>query len=321
MSAELQEMLESELAKVRQSTEQVAKNTVPTERTRAFLQGLTFGGADELEAWFRTVGDKDPNAREEMLQTIRDNLDAYRDARPLEAAGLELTGAVAPSIIALFATGGTALGALGARVAQMFPRTSAALSGLFGTRATNTVLGGSAVGAAQGAATEFGQSEGGFQNRAFDAAQGAAVGAALGAGGTIAGNVFAGGVDAIVDYARRQYGNRAGAAAQRELQRLAQERGITADDAVEMIQNGQLLVENQTLRDIVRTFRAKGGQAAETLRAGLKGRPKSTAMDVKNYLEETLSGTTDENILQKQMGALSVMKDRAQEGKRRRHLL
>lgn len=306
-------MLASELAKVRQSTEQVAKNTVPTQRGRAFFQGLTFGGADELEAWFRTVGDNDPEAYNEMLQTIRDNLDAYREARPLEAAGAEIAGALAPTIIATFATGGTALGAMGAKIASKFPRLASALSGLFGTRATNTVIGGAAVGTAQGAAQGFGQGENSFQERAFDAATGGAIGGALGAGGTVAGNVLAGGVDAIVDYARRQYGNRAAAAAQRELQRLAKERGITPEAAAEMIQNGQLLAENATLRDVLRTYRAKGGEAAEILRQGLTDRPKTTSKDVKDYLERTLSGTTDGNVLQQQMDALSVMKDRAQE--------
>lgn len=308
------ETLEALLA---QGKEQLAnqeaqlKQNVPTERTRAFFQGLTFGGADELEAWFKTVGDKDPEAYEEMLNTIRDNLDAYREARPIEAAGVEIAGALAPTIIATFATGGTALGAVGAKIASRFPRLAKALGGLFGTRATNTVVGGTAVGTAQGAAQGFGQGEGGFQERAFDAATGGVVGGALGAGGTIVGNVAAGTVDKIVDYARRQYGNRAAAAAQRELQRLAKERGISADEAAELIRNGSLLAENATLRDIMRTYRAAGGEAAELLRQGLTDRPKLTSKEATEYLERTLSGTTDGNVLQQQLDALGDMGDKA----------
>ena len=87
----------------------------------------------------------------------------------------------------------------------------------------------------------------------------------------------------------------AAAAAQRELQRIAQERGITAEAAFDLIESGALLAENATLRDVMRTYRAKGGEAAEVLREGLTDRPSGTSKDVKDVLQRGLGGS-DENM-------------------------
>ena len=48
----------AEKIKQRLATHSASKDvdTTPTQRTRSLLQGVTFGGADELEAFFRSLG-------------------------------------------------------------------------------------------------------------------------------------------------------------------------------------------------------------------------------------------------------------------------
>ena len=76
----------------------------PKQRTRSILQGLTFGGADELEAFFRSLGSED---YETAVNEIRGGLAAYKEAEPGAALAYEIGGAAAPAIIASLFSGGS----------------------------------------------------------------------------------------------------------------------------------------------------------------------------------------------------------------------
>lgn len=287
--------------------EQVREET-PTQRSRTFLQGLTFGTADEIEAWLRSANDEEYN---QLLNEIRGNLDAYSKARPLEAGFAEVGGALLPAIVATVATGGGALAAIGSRLPILTQLIGRATGRILGTKGTQTVVGGTAVGATQGALTGFGTGEGGLEPRLRGATGGLIVGGVTGAGGQIAGDILAKGLDGMIDWVRRNKGAKASSAAEREIQRLAKERGISSEDAFKMVLDGGLLVENKTLRDVMRSYRATGGEAAEMLRKGLQPRPSATRKDVTEYLERTLGGEGGQNILKQQTQRLSELKDKA----------
>jgi len=286
--------------------DQVREET-PTQRGRAFLQGLTFGTADEIEAWLRSANDEE---YEQLLNEIRGNLDAYSQARPWEAGIAEIGGAALPALVATVMTGGSALAAVGARLPKLTQLIGKATGKLFGTSGTQTITGGAVVGAGQGAATGFGTGEGGFEERLRGATGGGVIGLGTGAAGQFAGDILAKGVDGFIDWVRRSKGAKASSAAEREIQRLAKERGISADDAYREVMEGGLLVENATLRDAMRAYRAQGGEAAEILRQGLKPRPSVTRRDVTEYLEKTLGGA-DQNIIKHNTSRLAELKDEA----------
>lgn len=285
----------------------------PSEKLRTAAQGLLFGFADELEARLRAGIDQEEYER--LLKEIRGNIEEYRKAEPIESMAFEIGGAVVPAIAATILTGGGALAGIGARLATQFPKVTGLLQrGLgktIGTRGADTVIGGATVGGVQGAAEGFGSGEGGFANRAVDATLGAGTGTALGGAITGAGNVLQKTLGGLIDHARQQFGEKAAAAAQRELQRIAQERGITAEAAFDLIESGALLAENATLRDVMRTYRAKGGEAAEVLREGLTDRPSGTTKDVTEVLQRGLGGS-DENILNKTIANLTHIRDKAE---------
>src|SRR6056300_910685 len=176
--------------------DQVREET-PTQRGRAFLQGLTFGTADEIEAWLRSANDEE---YEQLLNEIRGNLDAYSQARPCEAGIAEIGGAALPALVATVMTGGSALAAVGARLPKLTQLIGKATGKLFGTSGTQTITGGAVVGAGQGAATGFGTGEGGFEERLRGATGGGVIGLGTGAAGQFAGDILAKGVDVFIDW-------------------------------------------------------------------------------------------------------------------------
>ncbi len=83
-------------------------------KLRAVLQGLSFGSADEIEAFVRSLGGAD---QQEVLDSIRDNLELYRQADPIGAYGREAGGAIIPGLLAAPFTGGASVPATMGRMA------------------------------------------------------------------------------------------------------------------------------------------------------------------------------------------------------------
>jgi hypothetical protein len=247
-----------------------------TQRIRQFAQGATMGTADEAEALVQSQlkGTK----YEDELSAIRGKLGAYRKAYPVESAGYEIGGAIAPAIAAAPFTGGASLAG---GVAQASP----ALGRLM------------MMGGAQGGITGAASAEGDAISRAKAGGVGIAEGALI---APVAQQVIkAGGalINGVIDVTRRRVGDRGAKVVETEINRLATESGLTADEIVERISRGEIMAENATLQDAVRAFARGGGKAATALKEALTRRPPALRGQAMNELQTGLAGDLDENII------------------------
>lgn len=130
-----------------------------TGLARHAAQGLTFSGADEIEAWLRSkLGSE---GYDKAVERIRQENTQFAERHPVEAVAANVAGGVP-----LFALGPGA----------------AAARWVAGARSLPGVMGRSAgLGAGVGAASGFGAGEGGVAERLPSAGTGAALGAGLGA--------------------------------------------------------------------------------------------------------------------------------------------
>lgn len=291
------------------SASQQEKQT-SSEFGRTFLQGLTFGTADEIEAWLRSANDEE---YEQLLNEIRGNLDAYSEASPIAAGGAEIAGALLPAVVATITTGGAGLAAVGSRLPKLTQLIGKATGKVLGTTGTKSLAGGTAVGGTQGALTGFGKGEGGLDQRTRRAVTGGVEGAVFGAGAEVLGGIAGKTFGEMIDWARRNKGAKASSAAERFIQNLAQERNITPEEAYRIVAEGGMLIENKTVRDIMRSFRATGGEAADIMQKGLMPRPSATRKEVTEYLEQGLGGQGGRNIITQNETRLDELKDQAGE--------
>lgn len=249
----------------------------PTQRFRAMAQGLTFGGADEAEAYLRsklTGADYDAT-----LADVRGKLEQYRGDRPWEALGYEVGGAALPAIVTSLFTGG---GGGAATSARFFPT----LAKLMGT------------GAVQGGAYAFNTGEGGFEQRAQRIVPGAI------AGGVAAGATYTAARGAskvlgdFLDYTGRKLDGRASRRVQDELRRIADDSGMTPDEILERVGKGELMAEmSPVLRSVARDYYARSRGAAQTLSRTFERRADDLRADTMAYLQSTLTGSADDNVL------------------------
>jgi SOS-response transcriptional repressor LexA len=280
------------------------KTKVPTQRMRTVAQGLTFGGADELEAFLRSaVGTRE---YEDVLNEIRGGLKQYQEARPVESLGYEVGGAAAPAIIASLFSGGLGGTAVMANLASKYPT----IAKVLGTVAPKSIPGAVGVGAVQGGLTAFGKGESEAEDlgtnileRAAGVPGGAVFGGIGGGVGQAAAPYLLRPVEAVIDAARRKLGNRGAKVVETELQRFADESGMSVDEIVEGVANGTIMAENKTLLDAVRSYRATGGAAATRLKQGMSGRPKMTREQATSEMQKYLSDVDDPNILRAQQAS------------------
>jgi len=230
----------------------------PTQRGRAIAQGLSLGFADEIFAGLRapfgegSLGENYGKA----LQQERDVLKQYRQDYPISSAAYEVGGAILPAIF----TGGAAAPAAATR-------TAAVLSGL-----GRGALSGAKFGAVYG----FGSGEGDVLGRAANAGVNALIG---GVGGGVLGGVggaLKGSGGALVDWVRNKAGNRLAGVVSREVQRIAEQGGMTADEVIAGVAEGRIMAENRTLESMIRSFYAEGGPAGAEIKRTLTARPGET---------------------------------------------
>jgi len=247
-----------------------------TQRIRQFAQGATMGTADEAEALIQSQlkGTK----YEDELASIRSKLSAYKKAYPVEAAGYELGGAVAPAVALAPFTGG---GSVAAGTATVGPQ----LLKLMG------------MGGLQGGVTGAASAEGDLASRAKAGAVGTAEGALIAP--VAQGVIKAGGalINGVIDATRRRVGDRGAKVVETEINRLATESGLTTDEIVQKVANGEIMAENATLQDAVRAFARGGGKAATTLKEALTRRPPALRTQAMNELQAGLAGDLDTNVL------------------------
>ena len=81
-----------------------------SQNIRTFAQGLTFGFADEIEAFVRSAVDSNASYAD-TLKEVRNKINKFRRDNPAAAYGTEIAGAILPSIAAAFIPGGQAVAA------------------------------------------------------------------------------------------------------------------------------------------------------------------------------------------------------------------
>ena len=228
---------------------------VPTERLRTAGQGLTFGFGEEIEAALRAPFSE--RSYDEIVADLRQRIQDYRQARPIESMAYEMGGAAIPALIpggqsSLLRAGGRAL--------------------------------------LEGATYGVGTGEGGITERLSnvpESAIGGAVGGVIGYGGAKA---LSGATSKLLDTARRTLGNRGSTVVENEIQRLVKQTGKTADEITQDIIDGRLLAENKTIQAAVRALRAQGGEASTVIQRGLENRPAVTREAAMGELRKSLGG-------------------------------
>ena len=226
----------------KQNIDRKAKSTSRSAKFRTALQGLTFAGADEAEAFIRSLGGAD---YEKVLQEVRGQLEDYRQAAPLASAGYEIAGAALPTILLGLFTGGAgaaaAASATAANTASRFPALAQFYGRVMGAPAKGVIQTGTA-GAASGALYGYGAGEGGAENRGVTALTGGVTGAVLGPVFDAAGGATKSAVLGMIDAGRRTFGDRGSKLVERELERIIQSSpDLSLDMIIEGIKNLSLI--------------------------------------------------------------------------------
>jgi hypothetical protein len=247
-----------------------------TQRIRQFAQGATLNTADEAEAAARSAmfGTK----YQDELNQIRQKLAVYQKAYPVESTSYELTGALAPAVAMAPFTGGASLVEGAAQAAPALGRLMA-------------------MGAAQGGVAGAASGENDIADRLKRAVGGAVEGSLMAPVAQQAVKAVGGLVTGVIDTVRRRVGDRGAKVVENEIQRLTTETGLTPDELVQKIANGEIMAENATLQDAVRVYARGGGQASTILKKALTERPPALRGQAMNELQQGLAGELDTNVL------------------------
>ena len=248
-----------------------------TERVRALFQGLTFGSADEAEAFYESIFSD--VSYDDALTEVRKKLSDYQDSDAIGSIMYETAGAAIPAIVAGFFTGGSATAATGAK---LFPRLWQAAK----------------IGMTEGGIYAFNTGEGDLGDRVSRVPGGVTLGALTGGAGKGVSDVVTGLGSAVVDKARRMVGSRGSKAVENEIQRLASESGKTVDEIVEDVASGKLMVENVTLREAVKAMVADGGPSSARLKASFPERTRQTESAAFDELRGGMTDINNPNITQ-----------------------
>jgi hypothetical protein len=255
----------------------------PTQRLRSIGQGVTMGASDEMEARLRASVTGEDYGK--VLNEIQNKMKAYQAQAPFEALGYEALGGIGSAAALTAATGGTAAPLTGPRIAaSMAPL----IRGLAGT---------SALGGIQGGITGFMTGEGDFAARAARVPGSTVMGASIAPVAQATFMAAGKATDMVLDTARRMAGGRGGKAAEAEIQRLAGETGLTTDEIVQRIANGEILAENQTLLAAVRGLYTQGGKASTTIQGALSTRPDTLRREALTDMQQKLVSGLNPNFV------------------------
>ena len=251
---------------------------VPTQMIRAAAQGLTYNTADEIEAAVRSAFSGRP--KEEIEREIRLALSEYRKQNPAQAMAAEFAGAAIPAAIATVVT-----------------RNPAPAEGIFSKFFPN-IAKATGIGASEGAASTVGAMEQPFSERfgnVGEIATGAAIGGALGGGIYSGGTAALKGADFLSEAARFISGSRSRNAVNNEIQRIAEEAGITPDDALMRLARGELIAEDPNVAEAIRPL-IGGGESSKVIRTTLEGRPAEARRAAITTIRSGIASGLDRNI-------------------------
>ena len=263
---------------------------------RFAAQGATFGFADEIEAMAQSMFDQDVDyttARNE----IRRKMAEYAEENGGKALAAEFAGAIPGTIAAIFG-GPTSWTAALANITRM------AKTGKSLFKAGETTK--SIVNAANksGLAT-MGYSIGANEKEMFgedanlsgyveDAASGYGFGATLGGGIAALAKVFSPIVVKQIEKMRKGTDGMS-KAVRKELQRMVEKTGLTEEQIIKKVADGEIIAENETLKEwIKQTMRmSDSGLPQKTLMDTMTGTPNTPAIlnDAGEVIEEATKGT------------------------------
>lgn len=203
---------------------------VPKQKFRANLQGWTLGFADELEALVRSsVSTK---SYEEIRDEIRGKLNAYRKAHPKEALGMELLGAIIPTVAAYLTP---------------WPGDEAAASFHIAGVSSKILKRGALEGGIAGYAT----GEEGMVEDLTRVPGGALIGTVFSGLTTLALKPAGTLLNAIMTKAREKIGDKGAGQVANKIRELAASTGRSEDDLLKAIANGEILADDPQLHDIL----------------------------------------------------------------------
>lgn len=261
IDAAMAEFLAEEMAK--------PKPTDYYDPIRTAAQGATMGFADEIWAGLQTPFSKQTYG--ELLEEERSKLkQSYKD-NPITSGATEFGGAVIPSLLFRGMNLPFTLGGIGANMAKGF---------------------------AGGAVYGFGSGEGDLQNRAVNSGVNAGLGAVAAPLAGAAGGALKAGAEKGIKGVGNMFGGKTAAAVEAEIQRIANETGMTVDEIVTRIKNGEIIAEmTPSTRSVARGYFAGGGKPQTTLSDAIEPRVSSQREKALDKLKGALGGTKGENVL------------------------
>jgi len=307
ISADQQAMID---ALPKPSISEPGSGAIPVEKMQGsmFAQGLTFGFADEIQAFAQSLIDSDTDYKTARNE-IRSKLSAYRDAHGAEALALEMSGAVLPSVLAIF--GGP--GAWSAAVSNLTRMTKSGMTFLKGfakspkqtlTQPTGKNLADAGVtsqsilnvtgrSAASGGVYGLGASEQEtMTGMGTDIIQTAMASAVLAP-------IMALGGKGIAKLVTRQGGkNKIDKPVRDELTKLVNQTGLTEDEVVMAVMRGELMTENKSLLFAIKQLVRGNPKARNQLADEIELRPLETRKDLITAMQSSIGrGTADDNLI------------------------
>lgn len=270
-----------------------------SQKLRTAFQGMTFGGADEAEAFIRSfTSDK---GYDEILSGIRKDLHDYSEKNPGEALAYEIGGAALPTIVASVFTGG---GAAAAQSTRLFPSLAKFTKKLLGAKDDASKLSGfvpsavkgAKIGAVEGGLYGFGSSEGDLSDRSLDAVSGAVFGGATGGALNFAGEGLKMASSSLLDTARGLFGQTGSKAVRAELDRLVKETGKSVDEIVSDVASGRLMIENKTLFNTIKAYKNQGGEQGARIAKETELRSEKTQDQVIDEINKRMTNLKDPNL-------------------------
>ena len=268
----------------------------PSQLGRFAAQGATFGFADEIEAMAQSMFDQDVDyttARNE----IRRKMAEYAEENGGKALAAEFAGAIPGTIAAIFGgpTSWTAALANITRMAKtgksLFKAGETTKSIVNAANKSGLATMGYSIGANEKEILGEDANLGGYVE---DAASGYGFGATLGGGIAALAKVFSPIVVKQIEKMRKGTDGMS-KAVRKELQRMVEKTGLTEEQIIKKVADGEIIAENETLKEwIKQTMRmSDSGLPQKTLMDTMTGTPNTPAIlnDAGEVIEEATKGT------------------------------
>ena len=239
---------------------------------RLIAQGASLGFSDEIEALARAPFQSESYI--EIRDELRRKINAHRERSPYEAMAYEAAGAMIPTVATMGVSSPVSV-----------------------VNAARPVVRALQLGAAEGGAAAVGLSEREGVASLKDAPLGVALGTAGGVGGLYAGKFMGGVADKFLEFVRQRGKGRMGTVVENELNRLADQTGMSRDELFERIANGETMSDNQSLHSTVRSYMSQGGPPESMIRTAVPERATTARLAAKEDVQIGLTGGTEGNVL------------------------